>query len=139
MKPFSALCYTHRLSSDIGNNAVPVVERAIKDYKDRSVSWKPEERDNTDSSIGCLQHFSNTSHVSMSADSLMFYPLHITLLNFSEETRKRHISSAATVCANFPLNFECAESNGGTHSPENTTKSEKYRKITKAKLLQALN
>lgn len=42
---------------------------------------------------GILQMFSGKSQVSMSAKGMQFYPLHVTLMNSSEERRRKLIGS----------------------------------------------
>lgn len=121
------------------SNKGPAADQVIKEYKYNVVAWETEETDTTEASTECLQLRSNKSHVSLSAAPVVFYPLHITLLRISEEIRKKHISSAAVVCAYSSVTFESTESNSGIISPENIFKLEKRRNIPRTKLIQLLH
>lgn len=59
---------------------------------------------------GVKQIFIDTSHVLSRACFFVLCPLHIALLNFFEEVRKRHISLKRTITAYTSVSFEtCLE------------------------------
>lgn len=66
------------------------------------ICWKTLEMDGEKSCIGGLHIFSDKSKISLSGCSLVFYPLHVTYINFMEDVRRSHISSAKTVAAYIP-------------------------------------
>lgn len=61
------------------------------------MSWKCKSIDSIQSSVGCLQLFSDKSRTSLNGGSLSAYRLQITLLNLSEEQRRGHIVSGRTI------------------------------------------
>lgn len=94
------------MRSEIGRKAVCAAEKVVKDSTDRNISWKYQKRDRMESTIGCMQLFSDTSRVSLSAGSLVFYYLHVKLLNFAKKRRKKLIMSSITVCAYLSARFD---------------------------------
>ena len=101
---------THPMNSDIGVGAVPRAKLAIEQCIFGDVSWRTENSDGEKSSIGLLQVYSDKSQTSLNSSALTFYPMHLTLQNFNEEWRKKHIQSGKTVVAFLPVSFEIEES-----------------------------
>lgn len=72
----------HVMNSDIGNGACGAAENAIKSHFDEAVNWRRKEMNGEDSFIAAVQVFRYNSETSLKAESLTFYPLHITAVNF---------------------------------------------------------
>lgn len=66
--------------------------------------------DNTRSIVGCLQHFSEKSQVSLTAVELRFYPLHGAVLKLTEAAHRRCILTKIIVASHVhKLNEENSE------------------------------
>lgn len=127
--------YCHPLNSFIGKYACPAAERAIKQDCDSSVSWKTYAEDGVQSAIGCLQIFSDKSQTSLKAGSLVFYPLHVTLLNFTEEWRRAHITSGRTITSYLPVTFSAE---GDSHTVQLRVGC-KWKSFPRIQVLRALH
>lgn len=106
LKPITSDVISHPMNADIRHPAVPAAEAIVKKSEDRNVSWKYNARDCLQSGVGCLQFSTDKSLVLLEAGSLAFYRLHVTLLKFSEEFRRKHITSGRIVCAYLSVSFQ---------------------------------
>lgn len=104
--PCSGDIITHPLNSRLGNEAFPCAEAYIKSHSNIDVIWMDSATDNEQSFIAGLQLFSDKSQTSLSSGSVQFYPLHVTLLNFTEEYRRRHIMNGDTIVAYLPVRYD---------------------------------
>ena len=95
--------FSHPLNAAIGLSAIPLVEKAVKSSSDPEVLWETAKCDGTQSMVGCLQVYSDKSVTSLTSHSFVFYPLHLTLINFSEERRRSLIGNGSTVVAYLPV------------------------------------
>lgn len=94
------------MGAEIGIFACRVVEQPIKCSIRLDSVWKTADNDNLQSVFACVQIFSDKSETLSIAGGPTFYPLHVTLLNFSEIMRPFQILSGATVLAYFPIVFQ---------------------------------
>lgn len=138
-KPFWVQKYSHPINSDIGNNAVRAAKTAIKEGMNSNVSWKIEQKDEVQWSIGSVQLFNNKFHVLLRPGALVFYTLLVTTLNFWEEMQKRHAISSATVCAYLPVDFRKIENSEEKLCDSIRTKKSRVCSNARQRLLQALH
>lgn len=62
--------------------------------------------ESTLSVVGCVKNFSDRSQTSLKVGALIFYPLHVTLLNCTNPMRRRQIHSCSTVVTDLPVSFQ---------------------------------
>lgn len=93
----------------IGVYACVAIERAVKSSLNPNVIWKEKESDQVQSTVGCPQLYSDKSQTLMSADLYFFYPLHITLLNFKENTSQKTIVLCSSIVAYLPVCYSDGE------------------------------
>lgn len=74
----------------------------------------------------------------MSANSLIFYPLHATLLNFSEEYRQKHILCDRKDCAYLPVLLNAVANQPSNVSANNSSQIKGKVPVTKVTLSQVL-
>ena len=91
--------YNHPLSGKLAETGFPEVKAAIKRSSKKDVCWNESRND----FIGAVQLYSDKSSTALSTNALTFYPLHLTLLNFSHELRHSFIQSGATKVAFLPV------------------------------------
>lgn len=94
------------MSSNIVLQACQNDMQLIKPSSDTKVSWKSAAIDRIETSIGCLQTLCDRSLTSMAASSSPFYPLHVTLLSFTETARQRYVMNGDTSVAHLPTKFD---------------------------------
>lgn len=90
---------------EISSKSCPAVERSVYCSKNSPVLLEAVGIDGMKSTVGSLQLFSNKSLMSLSAVVLQFYPIHITLLKFSGEHRRKPIASEIIVVEYLPAIF----------------------------------
>lgn len=101
---------TNPFNGAIGKHACKAVEQWIKESSDLSISWKSLNDDGIKSMVGCLKFFSDKSQIffsdksqiSLFAGSQLFNAIHVTLLKFTEERKRKLIERGETVVAYFP-------------------------------------
>lgn len=76
------------MSADIGVSYREAVEEHIGSSKKLKLIWKIALNHKSQSVVGCVQIYSDTSQTLLKAGDLTIYPLHKTLLNFSEQSRR---------------------------------------------------
>lgn len=91
------------MNDRIGADACDGVELAVQSCHNHNVIWKKEEKDKVQSVVGCLQLYSEKSQTSLSAAPYAFHPLHITLLYFSKEMRRKQIVFGSSVVSYLPI------------------------------------
>lgn len=136
----SPLCserYSHPMNADIGRRACVKAENIVKDCTDEGVYWRTQPKDGEKSCMGGLQIFSDKSQIALKAGTLSFYPLHMTLINFTEEARRCHIVERRTVVAYLPVTFQHADSDDG--NALSTTTRTKKRRIGRVDFLEGLH
>lgn len=82
LNPFSSEIYSHKMSLQTGLEAITLVQESSKKNEDVNFSWRCKSSDGVQSSVKCLQVFSDKSQTSLESGEGCFYPLHVTLLNF---------------------------------------------------------
>lgn len=137
-KPIRSSVYTHPINAEIGLEAVPA-QNIIKNYSDRTIFWKFKHRDSVKSAIGYLHLFRKTSHVSMSAGSLISYPFHITLFNFKEDIGRSQTLSKMNICTYLSVRFDVENCSLLQSSSQNHDPIEKHRIQSRVLTLQTLH
>lgn len=105
----SATCVdtvTHPMNSNIGVFGGRAVKEQIELSQKRDVFWRTISLHGEQSGVGAIQVYSDKSQTTLGAHALFFYPLHVTLLNFTEEWRRANISSGRTIVAYLPVHNE---------------------------------
>ena len=92
------------MSADLGHTAVEAVQREIERSED-SVIWKTMQMHGVESFVGLGQLYSDKSSTTLKARGFTFYPLHLILLNYSTELRRKLITSGMTVVGYLPVKF----------------------------------
>lgn len=127
-----SVVYTHPMNSEFGTGACAAAEDCVKKSLNRNVCWKIMARDGEQSAIAGVQVFSDKSHMSLDIDSLAFHPLHATFVNFSEDSRRKHITSGCTVVAYLPVRIDgIDDANSGVTG--------RRRKVQRVHLIQAFH
>ena len=91
--------YNHPLSGKLAEEGFPRIIDAIMQSSRAEVYWDS----SGNNFIGPVQLYSDKSMVTLSAKSLTFYPLHVTLLNFKNEFRRSLIQRGETKVAFLPV------------------------------------
>lgn len=121
--------FSHPMSANIGTHGIPKVVSLIKNSAERLVYWRTEESSEGPSFVGLGQLYSDKTQTSLKSSSTSLYPLHLTLLNFHEEDRKRIISSGESIVAFLPVEYINPDSSSGE-------KNFRVSRVDKMKLLQ---
>lgn len=95
----------HPMSATFDVSEYDAVENHIKFSSRMDFVLKTSKEDSIQSVVGCVQIFSGNSQTSMKAVGLTFYPLRITLLIFTEKSRRLKVAFGTTVVAYLPLSF----------------------------------
>lgn len=118
--------FTHPMTSELGNTGVEAVRNAIMSHTERGVFWHDTDTSFESSFVGLVQIYSDKSQNSLKSSSFQFYPLHITLLNFSDEYRKKCIVAGKTFVAFLPVSF-FRNQEGNNYNMERRTFGRKQR------------
>lgn len=97
-------CFSHPLSAELGVEAIPVVELAIKSSPSPDVFWRGHES-GSQSFVGLGQIYSDKTQTSMRPNGLALYPVHVTLINHQEQERRKIISDGQSTVAFLPVEF----------------------------------
>ena len=97
--------YCHPMIAKLGTECVPAVQKHIMESISKEDTWRTKEKCGEQSFVGMVQLYSDKTCTSLKASALQFYPLHITLLNFSEDHRRKCISNGETNIAFLPVSF----------------------------------
>lgn len=98
--------FSHPMNLEVGSIAVATIQQTIKYSQERYLTWKTKGNDGISSSSECFQLFNDKFRTPIKAGLVSFYCLHITLLNYSEEQCRRHITNGRTICAFLPVLFQ---------------------------------
>lgn len=79
---------THPLNAMIGT-ACDVAEERVKLCADFNVAWSAAYDDGESSFVGRTQVYGDKSQASVSSSAVVFYLLHLTLFDFSEERGRK--------------------------------------------------
>lgn len=97
--------YSHPMNSQLGTKGEKAVRNAIMSCKEENVMWHDNENSAESSFAGMVQLYSDKSSTSLKQSSFQFYPMHVTLLNFSEQYRRKCIVHGMSVVAFLPVKF----------------------------------
>lgn len=95
----------HPICAEIGILAYREIEQHTDCSKRWDLIWISEDDDNLQSVVGCVRIFSDKSQTSLRAEELVFYPLHVPLINFRNWTRQLQIPPSAIVPAYLSVAF----------------------------------
>ena len=93
------------MTAELGKAGVHAISSAIMSSSDKGVLWHDSITSLESSFVGLIQVYSDKSKTSLKESGFQFYPLHVTLLNFSEEYKRDCIVSGATFLAFLPVLF----------------------------------
>lgn len=111
------------MNAEISRKVVSATEKYIKESNDGNVFWKSRSRDGIDSEFSGLQRFRDKLHMTLRAWSISIYSLHIPLLKFPKEWRRKHIQSYVAVCAYLPIKFDAvSKSSSNNHKTDGEEK-----------------
>lgn len=96
---------SHAVGAEFGTNAFSAVVWLTMCSKDISDSWKATESDRMKSSVGVLRTFIDKFLILLSACTIQFHPLHVNILNCSEECCRMLNTSGWSVVAYKPIIF----------------------------------
>ncbi|MEM9680053.1 MAG: hypothetical protein AAF901_06985 [Bacteroidota bacterium] len=114
-KPDKQKMYTHPVHSKLGLEGMTAVEQLIKGHEKEEVRWRDEILDGEESFVGCVQFYTDKSMTTLKSSGLTFYPVHVTLLNFTEEARNFMITNGYTVVGYLPTIFYCRKEESNEH------------------------
>lgn len=97
---------SHLMNGNIWTLAWVSPENYIKAHRDINVRWCKNYKDGEDSFFAALKVFSDRSETSLGANSVVFYPIHLKLLNFTEEWCRKHIKGGNTIVAFLHIRHE---------------------------------
>lgn len=101
--------FCHPMSAHLGTKGEQVVMRTVMSNKDSGAIWHDGITTAEHSFAGMVQLYSDKSRTSLKESSFQFYPMHATLLNFSEQHRRQCIVEGKTVIAFLPVKFYSTE------------------------------
>ena len=76
--------FAHPMSAVLGKKGVPAVIQEIRSSLEEHTLWKEWDGSGNSSFVGLIQLYSDKFKTSLKESAFQFYPLHITLLNFSK-------------------------------------------------------
>ena len=91
--------FKHPLSGKLASEGFPKITEAIKRSTRPDVCWDT----SLNNFVGAIQLYSDKSSTSLACSAMTFYPLHLTLLNFSHDLRRRLIQRGDTKVAFLPV------------------------------------
>ena len=97
--------YAHPMDSQLGIRGERAIMNAIMSSKEDGVIWHNQEHSMETSFAGMIQLYSDKSSTTLKQSSFQFYPMHATMLNFSEQYRRHCIVHGMSVVAFLPVKF----------------------------------
>ena len=95
----------HPMNADLGRIGETVVKQTVMSNLNSGGMWHQEGETREQSFAGMVQLYSDKSRTSLKESSFQFYPIHINLLNFAEQHRRKCIVEGKTVLAFLPVKF----------------------------------
>ena len=102
--------FSHPLMAELGTYGAYAVKKAIMGREESHIRWRTASHEGESSFVGMVQLYSDKSKTSLKESAFQFYPLHLALLNFSNEYRRECVVNGRTFVAFLPLTFENDES-----------------------------
>lgn len=97
--------YSHPMNASLGVNGEAIMKQYVMSNKNSSGMWHDGKDTREKSFAGMVQLYSDKSRTSLKESSFQFYPMHVNLLNFSEQYRRYCIVEGMTVVAFLPVKF----------------------------------
>ena len=97
--------YSHPMLAELGTKCEPIVREEIMQSVNKEEMWRNAEKSGEQSFVGMIQLYSDKSRSSLKDSAFQFYPLHVTLLNFSESYRRNCIQNGSTNIAFLPVQY----------------------------------
>ena len=114
---------SHPMAAPMGQNVYASVKEQVMRSEDSNVFWRNLVPDGVQSFVGVGQLYSDKTSVSLKPNGFRFYPNHCVLLNFTNDFRRKIISSGDTILGYLAVRYNL----DGTTSGRNYGES-KYRK-----------
>lgn len=132
-------CYSHPMTAPAGHNIYEAVKKAVMSSSNINVFWKSISIHGSESFVGVAQLYSDKSSVTLKARGFQFYPVHLVLLNQSEDLRRKMITSGCSIVGYLPVSFQV-----GDHAETDSHKTVRKQVILSLhegmrKLLEPLN
>ena len=108
--------YFHPMTAKLGREVIPVVQEVISSSDDPNVFWHTPAESGQSSFVGLIQIYSDKSRTTLKESGFQFHPVHINLLNFSEEHRRNCIVNGLTFVGFLPVNFYQQDGNNWVHT-----------------------
>ncbi len=103
--PASNMNESNAMTGTLGKSSFDTIARLIKDSD--NATWFSRHDNLLDySTVGYGQIYSDSSQTTLNSKGLTFHPLHLTLLNFSNNFRKTMISNGLSIVAYLPTSYE---------------------------------
>ena len=103
--------YCHPMMAKLGQSAIPIVRDIISSSNKPEVYWHMPAESGESSFVGLIQIYTDKSKTTLKSSGFQFYPVHINLLNYSEEHRRRCIVNGLTFTAFLPVKFYTKDGN----------------------------
>lgn len=101
--------YSHPMMAELGKYGEKAVRDTVMSRSEQDIMWHDETNSTERSFAGMIQLYSDKSQTSLKESSFQFYPMHMTLLNFSEQDRRQNIVSGRTTIAFLPVKINRIE------------------------------
>lgn len=88
---------TYQRNTAIGREACQVADVCIKSHVNKKFTWNCRRSSGEESLPEGVQTFNGKSQTLLNTGSLTLYPLHITLITFSNDCHRSHIKNGNTV------------------------------------------
>lgn len=103
--------YCHPMMAQLGKHGERTVRNIVMSCSEQKVIWHSDQNSTEKSFAGMIQLYSDKSQTSLKESSFQFYPIHLALLNYSEEYRRQCIVKGMTTVAFLPVKFYSIKEN----------------------------
>ena len=119
--------FAHPMSAALGQKGVPAVIQEIKSSHEDHTLWKESDGSGNSSFVDLIQLYSDKSKTSLKQSAFQVYPVHITLLIFSEAYRRTCIMNGNTVVGFLPVSYHVIEN--GSKIEKGVTRSQRLKML----------
>ena len=117
--------FNHPMMGELGQYGVKSISKAIMRSANNGILWHDKITSAEFSFVGLVQIYSDKSRTSLKESAFQFYPIHITLLNFHDDYRRKCIVNGSTFLAFLPVTFYKIEN--GIKIPTDVDRTQKLR------------
>lgn len=125
------------MNAKIGRYGCYAAEKFIKSQKSREIIWRTSRIHEEQSFVGALQLLSDKSVILLEANGMDFYPLHITVLSYTEERRRYQVQHGNTITAYLPVHDQTTDAD--CHNGHCYETSRECEKLSRPMILQLLH